>query len=192
MMSAEYDKDAARAAILYIAQFIAEPTFHKVSKVFYFADRHHLEHYGSLMFGDTYKALNYGPVPSETHKVMTSVESGETDSAQEGYYVCRRRITDGSIAPVIYAVQEPDLDELSQSMVESLDISILHCKDKSFKELCDLSHDQAWTSIRRETGQWAPVMTVELIASTLPNAATLLDYLSDPYPGESTVSMHQS
>ena len=36
-------------AILYIGQNVEEPTFHRISKVMYFADKNHLEKYGRFI-----------------------------------------------------------------------------------------------------------------------------------------------
>lgn len=174
----DFDQEQARAAILYTASKVAQPSFHKLSKLFYFADRLHLERFGLLMFGDEYWALRYGPVPMQVYRLMTDVRNNiqlQTDMgfAVEEIYLAGR----SKPVPVIRPLEAPDLDELSDAILECLDESIALYADKSFDELTELSHDSAWQSVESDE-----VMHIELIAKTLPNAAQVLEHLSDPYP----------
>lgn len=171
-----FDRAAARAALLYVASGVSGPTFHKVSKVFYFADRLHLERYGSFMFGDEYWALRFGPVPMNAYRDMDQVRQHPELSCEAGFSVETVKV-DGWPAPVIRPLCAPDLDELSAATLQCLDESMARHGGQSFGELTDLSHDAAWNGISQDE-----VMSVELIASTLPNARAVLEYLSDPYP----------
>lgn len=171
-----FDRDAARAAILYAASRTPFPSFHKLSKVFYFADRLHLERYGSFMFGGEYWALRFGPVPIEAYRLMGEVRDHPERAAAAGFTVETVQI-DGTFAPVVRPLEAPDLDELSEAALECLEESIKQHGGKSFKELTAESHDAAWSAVGQDE-----VITPELIASTLPNAAALLKHLADPYP----------
>lgn len=172
----DFDQEQARAAILYTASKVAQPSFHKLSKLFYFADRLHLERFGSLMFCAEYWALRYGPVPMQVYRLMTAVRNNIQLQTDMGFAVEKIDI-EGHSAPVVRPLEAPDLDELSDAILECLDESITLYADKSFDELTELSHDSAWQSVESDE-----VMHIELIAKTLPNAAQVLEHLSDPYP----------
>lgn len=172
----DFDREAARAAILYAASRTPSPSFHKLSKIFYFADRLHLERYGSFMFGEEYGAWKYGPVPMESYRLMSGIREHPERSASAGFRVEIIPI-DGYPAPVVRPLEAPDLDELSEATLECLDESIAEHGGKSFKELTAESHDAAWNAAGPDE-----VMSPELIAGTLPNAAELLKHLADPYP----------
>lgn len=171
-----FDKEAARAAILYASSRVTAPSFHKLSKVFYFADRLHLERYGSLMFGDEYWALRFGPVPMHSYRFMDEVRDSPEISCEAGFKVVRIFI-DGSPAPVVRPLDPPDMEELSAAVLECLDESIGRYGEKNFWELTNASHDAAWNAVMQDE-----VMSTELIAQTLPNAEAVLEYLSDPHP----------
>ncbi len=44
--------------------------FHTILKTAYFADKHMLNKHRRPIFGDTYHAMNYGPVPIEIYKML--------------------------------------------------------------------------------------------------------------------------
>ena len=45
---------------------------HKLCKILYFADQRHLSLYGRSITGDTYIAMQYGPVPSNVDDILKS------------------------------------------------------------------------------------------------------------------------
>ena len=65
-----FDRDKALEAILYIANSLHNPTFHSISKMLYLSDKLHLQDYGRLICGDSYVAMEYGPVPSAIYNMM--------------------------------------------------------------------------------------------------------------------------
>jgi ABC-type branched-subunit amino acid transport system ATPase component len=48
----KFDTEKAMEAILYIAKRVKIPTFHTISKIFYFADQIHILKYGRFITGD--------------------------------------------------------------------------------------------------------------------------------------------
>ena len=100
-----------------------------VSKVLFFAEKRHLNEYGRPIIGDTYIAMEEGPVPSVVRdyinenfqsvskpnalKTALKIESGK-------YY---RKLYPGSRAP--------DLSKLSQTDIEELRRAINFCRNKS-------------------------------------------------------------
>lgn len=170
----KYDPQAALNAVLYVASRVAEPTFHKVSKLLYFADRKHLERYGRLIFGDNYVAMKNGPVPSRVYDLLKAARFNHFSVAA---FEIEERMSGGRPVPVIRALQEPNLDELSQSDLLCLDEAIAEYGEKCFAELTSLSHDEAWKSADEND-----FISLEALARSLPNAEALLEQIWNPHP----------
>lgn len=158
-------RDKVRETLLYIATRIPNPTLHTVFKIMYFADKRHLEYYGRFIGGDTYIAMEYGPVPSAAYDMTkdtrhTALEYG---FRVEGYHIVPHR--------------DADIHVLSESDTDCLDSAIEQYGHKTFGELTDASHDHAWLSAP-ENG----VIAIEAIAATLPNADQLIAHLRDQHP----------
>lgn len=128
--------------LLYIIQKLGgEGDFHKVFKVFYFADQKHLTRYGSLITDDKYIAMNNGPVPSMAYDILKALR-GEgllTDYKKkfEPYFELESSY-------IARAKTEPDLDELSESEVACIDEAIIENQDINFQKLTEKFHDTAW------------------------------------------------
>lgn len=138
------DKDKAVHASLYVLQRVGRVDYHKVFKILYFAEQLHLKLYGRPLTGDAYQAMQYGPVPSFLYDVFKAAEKGvspfgEATERSGAFAVCREGKT-----PFVSALMEPDMDELSASDLEALDISISENGSLNFDELVRKSHDAAW------------------------------------------------
>jgi len=166
-------------AILYIAQYVEQPTFHRISKVMYFADKVHLEKYGRFICGDSYVAMKHGPVPMYTYDILKVVRGDgfapffkETDIqlAEKAFIVI-----DKSLVKPLRAAQ---LDYFSESDLECLDGSIKEYGSMSFGQLTDLSHDKAWQAADENDH-----IDIEQIVATLTSTENLLDLLHEPCPG---------
>ena len=183
-MLQKFDHEAARAAVLYVAQRVAEPTFHKIGKVFYFADRQHLETYGRLMFGESYTAFEFGPLPLSVYEELKAVREQRLSPEEVGYHIAMQMVRGSPRpAPVVQPMQAPDLDELSVAMIRSLDASIERYGTKTFDELVTLSHDDAWSKAWSSRVNDAPPMPLETLVAASDHATLLLEYLRDPIPG---------
>lgn len=134
------DLEKAVEMILYVAERMADPSFHKISKILYFADLNHLSKYGRLATGDSYIAMKHGPVPSGTYDIMKFVRDNRVgsfaDHAKNAFAVEQRYMVKPLRAPVT--------DLMSESDIESLDFSIDSYGRLSFDQLTELSHDRAW------------------------------------------------
>ncbi len=169
-----FDPERALELVLYVAGRLRYPTLHSVSKVLYFADREHLSRYGSLLSGDNYVAMRHGPVPSAIYNLMKAGAGrleplipalfydlvGQSLSVEEG-----RRVR---------PLRPANLDLLSASQRECLDVSIKANGKLSFKRLTDKSHDAAWKSADEND-----LIDVKAIAKTLRNAKQVLAYLAE-------------
>lgn len=144
-----FKKDVTIEAILYVADKIGErKDFHKICKVLYFADREHLSKYGRSITGDTYIAMEYGPVPSNVEDIFKAIRG---DSYFSNYADGFREIFGFKNKYYLVPKRKADMDYLSESDRECLDDAIAKCKDKTFAELTKLSHDLAWNSTVKDT-----------------------------------------
>jgi len=138
------DKDKAVQAALYVLQQVGISDYHKVFKILYFAEQLHLKSYGRPLTGDSYQAMRYGPVPSFLYDVFKAAEKGTSPfdeaTARSGAFAVTRQ----GKTPIVTALTEPDLDELSESDLEVLRMSITENGALKFKELVEKSHDSAW------------------------------------------------
>ena len=72
-MNVQFDKTKALNALLYVANRIQRKDFHKIFKIIYFAERQHLADWGRPITGDTYIAMEAGPVPSRIYAMLKMV-----------------------------------------------------------------------------------------------------------------------
>jgi uncharacterized phage-associated protein len=170
----KFDPDKAVEAILYVANRVKDPGFHRISKILYFADRQHLADYGRFICGDSYVAMKHGPVPSGAYDILKHVRGDgvvecPVPHAMESFGVEDEKL----IVPYRNAVE----DMFSNSERACLDAAIKQYGQMSFGKLADVSHDEAWLSADEND-----LMEVEQIAATLPDAEELLEHLRDPHP----------
>ncbi|NHZ78027.1 DUF4065 domain-containing protein [Massilia sp. CCM 8695] len=163
-----FDPLKAIEAIVYIASKSPAPGFHKISKIFYFADKLHLERYGCTLSGDTYIAMDNGPVPSRIYDFMKFAGGRSVPVANAIPAIMNALTVQGHS---VIAKRHADGDYLSQSEVECLDEIIATHGGKSFDQLTEESHDPAWRSVPEN----CPIPLTEII-KTLPGAADLLDH----------------
>jgi uncharacterized phage-associated protein len=175
----EFDQETAISALLYIVSRLEEASFHRIAKVMYFADRAHLERYGRFVFGGSYRAYDYGPVPHDVYGLLKAAENKPEGRSLAGpFRVCRGKV------PIVEALGEPDMDLLSASDLECLNEAIEHWGNKPFAQLTDASHDAAWTAAfeRKSASQKTAEITLEDFASSLENGPRLLEHLRNPHP----------
>lgn len=165
-MQFEFDMQKTLEAILYIINRTPMPSFMSVAKLLYFADKTSLEAYGCFVTGDTYVAMQYGPVPSNTYDIMK--EARETEDF--GFRV----VYNHHLQPL----READLDCLSEGDIKCLKLVVDAYGKFPAWQLRDLSHDDAWQITWDEAGQRgnSPI-PVERIASTLDNSEELIEFI---------------
>ena len=142
-----FKKDVAIQAILYAAQNVDRKDIHKICKILYFADQEHLSKYGRSITGDTYIAMQYGPVPSNVEDIFKALRG---DSFFSDCVDDLKSYFDFTNKYILVAKKEADLDYLSESDLECLNNAIEKCKNKTFSQLTDMSHDLAWNSAKRD------------------------------------------
>jgi uncharacterized phage-associated protein len=137
-----FDPNKAIEAILYVAARVRDPSFHRISKILYFADKLKLVSYGGLVLGDEYVAMKHGPVPSAVYDILKSVRDGNqaaaTAAAAQAFdIVGRYRVA---------ARREANTRKLSPADMTCLSEAIRGYGDLTFDELASRSHDSAWAA----------------------------------------------
>lgn len=169
----KFDEDIALQTVLYIYNRVTNPTFHKISKIIYFADRLHLEKYGRFICGDSYVAMKHGPVPSGIYDILKDIcRNADLPIVKKAKGLLE--IKDYNVK----SLEDADLDYFSESDILCLNKAIKKYGHKTFKQLTDLSHDQAWDSAGEND-----FIEIQDIAKTFENSEALLEHLEDPYPG---------
>lgn len=147
-MKQTFQYEAALNALLFALSGLGgKSDMHKLCKILYFADQRHLSLYGRSITGDTYIAMQYGPVPSNVDDILKAVRG---DSFFSGYVDELKDKLTFDNRYMIRALSEPDLDELSKTDTECLSYAVELCRDKSFGELTELSHGLAWSNTARD------------------------------------------
>lgn len=142
MISFKYDKEKAVAVLSYISSKLhenrMESGFHSIFKTLYFAEKKHLSKYAMPITGDTYIAMEYGPVPSKSYSLFKRIRnnSPRLSDNEKGLF----KVEGWVVTPL----QKADMDELSESDICCIDESIQENKALSFGERTDKSHGPAW------------------------------------------------
>jgi len=134
--------DKALEAMAFVAQKQPGLSPKYVSKVFFYAEKWHLNRYGRPIVADTYIAMTQGPVPSTIKNFI-----------DENWDRCEKPEDFDAVLSVksiwglrrMNARRAPDLSRLSASDQECLLEAIAYCKDLTSDELSVLTHqEKAW------------------------------------------------
>ena len=132
MMSHE-DIEKLKAVTLYILSKCGATDYIHLFKILYFAEKKHYATYGAHITNDTFIAMEHGPVPSFLYDALKLVTHQETASPNNALWEIAKAVHPGSADMYYYikGAESPDLDELSQAEIASLDTSIMENKDVS-------------------------------------------------------------
>lgn len=173
MTAFKYLPEKAQQAILYTAGKLGtDHNMYWVLKALYFADIEHLHEFGRFIYGDSYVALQHGPVPSNAYNLVQNVRQKcagifEEDPAKfDGLFSVKDNDT---IVPLVQA----DTSCFSKSDLHCLDNAIEKVRPLSFTKLKNLSHDSAY----KQAGN-NDFMSVESIAAMSTEADDILEHLT--------------
>lgn len=168
----KYEK--AVNSLLYALQQLGGKTdMHKLCKILYFADQRHLSQYGRSITGDTYIAMQFGPVPSCVDDILKALRGDSFFSSSpeieplKGYMAFENRF-------IVCGLKTPDMDELSGTDIKCLDYAIDICRNKNFAELTEYSHGLAWDNTQRDR-----TMSVKDILREVGDDEAYVDYIAD-------------
>ena len=172
----EFDPDKLIEILLHVAPRVGGDMY-RCLKILYLADKCHLERYGNVITGDEYFALDYGPTPSKSYDII-KYAAGRQSGYHHGATGARDAfsVTGNSIT----VLRDADVRHLSASDIECLDATIQKHKSKDFGSLKKIVHDDAYHATNRNQK-----ISIQAIASTLPNHSDIVQHLEDPYPGPS-------
>lgn len=167
-------------ALLYVGARLGQPAdVYTALKAIYFADTDHLKNFGRTIYGETYSALEHGPVPSASYDLV-KVVGGRMPYAVDAF----PGAADALFADRtnIYVKREADIDVFSRSELMSLDRGVERVRGKTFSQIKRMSHDDAWRK-SDPNGEIA----IESILAMLDPSGALLQHFTDRFPGEAEV-----
>ena len=112
-----------------------------IAKMIYFADRKHLFEYGKPITGDSFYAMQHGPVPSKAYdllKVAAGEENPFLDSAIQQKAI--EILGSDNEGKTLFSKRDPNMDFLSPSAVECLEWAFDHVDGKSFEAISKETH----------------------------------------------------
>lgn len=141
-----FNEEKTINVVLYIAEKLKRRDFHKIFKILYFSDREFLNQYGVTITGDTYIAMDAGPVPTKTYDMFKIVrgDSYMQDTKNLGRYFAV------SNWMFILPLQKANLDNIASAEKDIVDAMISRYGDMSYDEIKEKSHDVAWRSTARD------------------------------------------
>lgn len=130
----------AKAAIQWmLGQHDRPLDLHTLLKACYFADRSHLNQHSRPVFGATYRAMKFGPVPLEIYEMakgealwLAELELNAYPWTLEGY--CLR--LKGNEQPDVACLSETDLEAIAKGFEKS--------KGMTFNERTAVTHGADW------------------------------------------------
>lgn len=146
---------------------------HKLCKILYFADQRHLSEYGRSITGDTYIAMQFGPVPSCIDDILKALRGDSFFSFVPEINKLRQCMAFENRF-IVHALTGPDMDELSASDIKCLNFAINLCRNKSFAELTNYSHGLAWSNTQRDRA-----ISVKDILREVGDSEDYAEYIAD-------------
>jgi uncharacterized phage-associated protein len=125
----------------YLADSLGPITKLKVVKLFYYIDKNHLINYGRVITKDDYIHLPLGPIPTRILDIINDPEFYlDTESVRYLYQYLVIDLT--SKFRTTTSIKKPDLDELSQSEIKTIDTVIEQYGRFTEGQLIDLTHKE--------------------------------------------------
>jgi uncharacterized phage-associated protein len=174
------DADKALEVVIYVST--KTDNLFNIVKTIYYADKYHLARYGRLITGDNYIAMGEGPVPSGTYDLIKlvrgdsfSYESKIVNAHPEDALTVKVVKEEGkSPKTLVYPRRVPNLDLLSESDRECLDLSIGKYGNMHTTKLWRLVHQE---KSYKKTQQDNLIPLREIISLDIPNGKDVLEYL---------------
>ena len=124
----------------------------KLMKLCFFADKYHLEAYGTPILNHNYTKMPKGPVPMYIYSLIKNSKNTDSDDLESEVREFNIHINvkekQLGISPRFESYKPFDKKFFSKSQMIILDRLVLEFKDMDRDEISDLSHDTlAWKSV---------------------------------------------
>jgi len=166
MIRFRFSPGKARAALLWMVEQQPDVDLHTALKACYFADKQHINEYLRPIFGATYRAMRFGPVPLEIYEMAKgdAIWLAELDADSypwkiQGYRLCRR------------GNEAPELDLLSESDMEALRAGFDRSRSMTFNERTAATHGNDWQAANLD------LMAYEDMLEDGPDKAEKVEYI---------------
>lgn len=146
MLHFKFNLDKAVATILYISKQGVNDLY-TLLKIIYFAEKKHIRKYGMPILGDSFSAMEHGPVPSTTYNIIKYVRGDNSNPFCDCEKDNLKDFFEVKNVKYINPLKDPDVDEFSESDLECLKESIEENRDLGFEKLKEKSHDSAYYKV---------------------------------------------
>lgn len=171
-MRNQLDREKAIEVLLFAAERLGGDVYASL-KAIYHAEKHHLEHFGSQIYGEEFAALQHGPVPEFAYGIVKHLRMAKK---VEGLEYCENfmgafdqvRCSETTVVPA----RSADTEYLSQSDIVSLNAGIERVRDKDFNQIKNESHDDAYDATSMNS-----TIAIASIASSLPSGSMIIQHL---------------
>jgi uncharacterized phage-associated protein len=181
MAKAKFDQRKALHALLFVVTHLPKPAnVYNVLKCVYYADRKHLQEYGRQIYGETFYALEHGPVASAAYEI---VKYAAGRAKWDLHFPEALELLDVNDI-YISARGGPDKDLLSRSDMACLLDAARKYGTMSFGRLKKLSHQGKAFENADPNGE----MKLEDLVSELREAKAVASHLKNRSPGEAHVA----
>ncbi|KCZ60833.1 type II toxin-antitoxin system antitoxin SocA domain-containing protein [Hyphomonas chukchiensis] len=168
----KFAAEKALAAIHYMVCESPGIDLHGMMKTCYFADKSHLEKHKRPVFGATYRAMRFGPVPLEIYEMakgesywLAELQVDSLPWRLDGYKLHLADTQTNSCAPDLGALSKTDIDEIQSALQLACSLS--------FDARTRATHGDDWQ--RAELG----IMQYEDMIPESPNKGELVAYLRE-------------
>ena len=168
--------------VVWLASQLPDIDQYQVVKMFFYADKKHLNAYGRPIFGDKYVALEHGPIASLTLNAIKREKEYIADEYIKLFEAALSFGVDGN-RHLLRAKREADLDEFSKTDIAMLRESFEENKDKSFWELREKTHEEpAWKEAWNSRGvQLSQDMDIRLFVDDSEHARDTIDFIENTH-----------
>ena len=179
-----YDSKKLTELVLFILGKTGGVDFYHAFKILYFAEMKHLAKWGSGIVPDEFRALKYGPVPTQLYDAVKELNHPRMILSEELSEVIQFAWED---APnVLLPKREANLKYISKSEIEALEQSIDENESLTFGQLMRKSHDEAWEEANRRTNGTNVISPVSM-ARVLNADDAMLEYIEEQMQIESAL-----
>lgn len=135
----KFAPEKARAAVHWMLTQQKTCDLHTVLKACYFADKKHLNENDRPIFGATYRAMKYGPVPVEIYDMLKgdAYYLAELDADVYPWELSGYRLT-------LASNEKPDLDQLSATDIDALKWGFKLSDSMTFNSRTAATHGRDW------------------------------------------------